>query len=79
MEGFNAYRVTIPSKNIQTKNPDWEQQEQKPAGMDNELSTLPAGYRYATSESNSRSSYHELENNANEIWYPADIDPEILV
>jgi hypothetical protein len=76
-EESNTYRVIIPSKNIQIENPDREQQEQKSTGMDNEISTSPAGYRYATPESNSRSSHHELENDANEIWYPADIDPEI--
>jgi hypothetical protein len=76
-EESNTYRVTIPSKNIQTENPDREQQEQKLVGMDDESSTLPAGYRYATPESNPGSSHHEPENDADEIWYPADIDPEI--
>jgi hypothetical protein len=69
--------VTIPSKNIQIENPDREQQEQKLVGMDDESSTLPAGYRYATPESNSGSSHHEPENDADEIWYPTDINPEI--
>ena len=73
-EEDKTYKIIIAQSEVEKTQPEAEQD--KPAGMEAEISTLPAGHRYTTPESMVGLGNQDPDSEP-ETWYPADIHESI--
>jgi hypothetical protein len=71
-----TYRAVIRQTDQEKSQEQTEQNRNDTVDFEAEVSTEPAGHRYATPELIVEPENEETDDGGDEIWYPADIDPE---